>query len=77
MEFDKLREIVSKRLKIPAEQISADSRFIEDLCADSVDVFEIVFDMEDEFQADLGGKGFDDFLTVGDLYRCLCSVKVK
>ena len=47
--FDKVREIIARQLGIEPETISMESRLIDDLKADSLDIVELVMDLEQEF----------------------------
>ena len=78
--IDDVRAIISKSLKIPIERLTPDAR-LDELGAESLDVIEIVFDLEEKFnitipfKADEGsraskagdGNGEMQFSTVGDI----------
>ena len=49
MEFEKLQQIIAEVLNIDPDTITVDSRFIDDLSADSLDIFEIITSIEDAF----------------------------
>ena len=49
MTFEKIREMLSKQMDIPEESITMDSRLVEDLKADSLDVVELIMDIEQEY----------------------------
>lgn len=49
MIFEKIRGIVAEQLGIDAEKINLETRFIEDLEADSLDLFQVIMELEDEF----------------------------
>ena len=63
---DKVIEIVSEQLGVPAGDISRTSRFVEDLKADSLDVVELVMEFEDEFSITIPDDDYEKILTVGD-----------
>ena len=50
MELDKLKEIIARELQhVKKEEITEDSRFVEDLNADSLDIVQIIMGIEEEF----------------------------
>ena len=49
MTFEKIREMLSRQMDIPEESITMDSRLVEDLKADSLDVVELIMDIEQEY----------------------------
>ena len=67
MTLQKIAEIISEQLGKPIESINMDTTLIEDLEADSLDVFQVVNDIEDEFSVKI--EDTDGFNTVGDLVR--------
>ena len=57
MEFEKVRAIIAKQLDIDPETITPASSLIDDLHADSLDIVELVMDMEQEFDAEIPDEG--------------------
>ena len=53
MKFEKVRDIIAKQLDLDAAAITPESRLIEDLHADSLDIVELVMDMEQEFDVEI------------------------
>ena len=49
MELEKLREIIGEVLNIDPDTITADTTFVDDLGADSLDIFQIIMGMEEEY----------------------------
>ena len=49
MEFEKLQKIIAEVLNLSEEEIRPDSTFVDDLGADSLDVFQIIMGIEEEF----------------------------
>ena len=45
--FEKVRDMLAKQLNVPAESIKEDSKIVEDLKADSLDVVEMLMNLED------------------------------
>lgn len=63
---DQVAEIVSEHLDVPREEISRDSRFIEDLKADSLDLVELVMEFEDKFGVSIPDEDYEKIKSVGD-----------
>ncbi len=66
MEFEKIRAIISEVLNISEDDISLDSTFIEDLGADSLDVFQIIMGIEEEFDIEIPNEAAEKIVTVND-----------
>ena len=64
--FEKLRDYVSRQLEIPAEQITRDTTF-ESLGVDSLDIVEMITDLEDELGVELVLEEAGQITTVGEL----------
>ena len=63
MEFEKLQGIIAEVLNVEAEEITMETTFVEDLGADSLDIFQIVMGIEEEFDIEIPT---DAIVTVGD-----------
>lgn len=68
MELEKLISVIAEVLDIDESTITADSRFVEDLGADSLDFLEIVMSVEDEFGIKVPVEDVKDIATVKDAY---------
>ena len=66
MEFEKLQRIISDVLNIDADEISPDATFIDDLGADSLDIFQIIMGIEEEFDVEIPQDVAEKITTVGD-----------
>ena len=66
MEFEKLQQIIAEVLNIDPDTITVDSRFIDDLSADSLDIFEIITSIEDTFDITIDDSQAESIVTVGD-----------
>lgn len=66
MEFEKLQNIVSEVLGVDADQITLDTTFIDDLGADSLDVFQIIMAIEEEFDIEIANEDAENIVTVSD-----------
>ena len=58
--------IVSEQLGVAAEEVGRDSSFVDDLKADSLDVVELVMELEDEFSVTIPDDDYEKIRTVGD-----------
>ena len=66
MEFEKIQSIISDVLNIEADDITMESTFVDDLGADSLDVFQIVMALEEEFDIESPDDAAEHITTVGD-----------
>ncbi len=66
MEFDKIREIIADVLNIDEQEITMDSSFVDDLGADSLDIFQIIMGIEECFDIEIDTEDADQIRTVGD-----------
>ncbi|WP_195999444.1 acyl carrier protein [Clostridium sp. 1001271B_151109_B4] len=64
MIFDKIKEIVVEQLGVNEEDIKLETRFIEDLDADSLDLFQVIMELEDTF--DVKVEDVENIKTVSD-----------
>ncbi len=62
----KVKAIIADQLGIPAEDVKPESRFIEDLGADSLDIVELIMAMEEEFETEIPDEEAEKILTVND-----------
>ena len=66
MEFEKLQEIIAEVLNVDPEDITMDTTFVDDLGADSLDVFQIIMGIEEEFDIEISNEDAEKIVTVGD-----------
>ena len=66
MEFEKLQKIIAEVLNLSEEEIRPDSTFVDDLGADSLDVFQIIMGIEEEFDIEIDNKEAEKITTVQD-----------
>ena len=64
--LEKIKEVVVEQLDCDAAEVKEDSRFIEDLGADSLDVVELVMALEEEFDIEIPDEDAEGILTVKD-----------
>ena len=66
MEFEKLQKIIAEVLNIEPDEITMDTTFVDDLGADSLDVFQIIMGIEDGFDIDIDSEDAEKIVSVGD-----------
>ncbi len=64
--LDDVKEVVVEQLDCDAAEIKEDSKFIEDLGADSLDVVELVMALEEKFDIEIPDEDAEKILTVAD-----------
>ena len=64
MIFEKIREIVVEQLGVNEEDVKLETRFIEDLEADSLDLFQVIMELEDAFDVEV--EEVENIKTVAD-----------
>ena len=63
--LEKMKEIIAEQLNCDAESITLETSFKEDLGADSLDLFELVMALEDEYSVEIPSEELQDLSTVG------------
>ena len=66
MELDKIRKIISDVLNVDENEITVNTKFVDDLGADSLDVFQIIMSIEEEFDIEIATEDAENIVTVGD-----------
>ena len=66
MEFEKLKSIIMDVLNQDAQEITMESTFVDDLGADSLDIFQIVMGIEEGFDIEIPTEAAERIATVGD-----------
>ena len=66
MEFEKLQQIIAEVLNIDPEEITMSTTFVDDLGADSLDVFQIIMGIEEAFDVEIDNEEVEKIVTVGD-----------
>ena len=66
MEFEKLQGIIAEVLNVDAEDITMATTFVDDLGADSLDIFQIIMAIEEEFEIEIPTEEAEKITTVGD-----------
>ena len=66
MEFEKLQDIIAEVLNVDADEITMETTFVDDLGADSLDVFQIIMGIEEEFDIEIANEDAEKIVSVGD-----------
>ena len=63
MELEKIKAIIAEVLNIDADSITEDTTFVDDLGADSLDIFQIIMGIEEEYDIELDNESVDSYFT--------------
>ena len=66
MEFEKLKDIIVDVMGSNPDEITMDTTFVDDLGADSLDIFQIIMGIEDAFDIEIENEDAEKIATVGD-----------
>ena len=66
MEFEKLQEIIAEVLNLEPDDITMWATFVDDLGADSLDIFQIIMGIEEAFDIEIPNDAAEQIVTVGD-----------
>ena len=69
--LEKMKEIISEQLNLDAADITPETSFKDDLGADSLDLFELVMALEDEYNIEIPAEELTELATVGDVIEYL------
>lgn len=69
--LEKMKELIADQLSVDADTITAESSFKDDLGADSLDLFELVMALEDEYSVEIPADDLQKLETVGDVINYL------
>lgn len=69
--LEKMKEIIAEQLNVDEEAITEATSFKEDLGADSLDLFELVMALEEEFDVEIPSEDLEDLTTVGAVMEYL------
>ena len=69
MEFEKLQQIIAEVLNVEPDEITMDTTFVDDLGADSLDVFQIIMGIEEEFDIEIPNEAAESIVTVADAVK--------
>ena len=75
MEFEKIRTIIAEQLGKDESEITMETNFTEDLGADSLDLFQIISELEEAFDMEFPQDDLDKVRTVGDAVNYIQSAQ--
>lgn len=75
MELEKIKAIIAEVLNIDADSITEDTTFGDDLGADSLDIFQIIMGIEEEYDIELDNESVEQIQTVGDAVEAIRTIK--
>ena len=64
MEFEKLKKVIADVLNVDPDEITMETTFVDDLGADSLDVFQIIMGIEEEFDIEIPAEEAENVTTV-------------
>lgn len=73
--LEKMKEIIAEQLSVDAESITEATSFKDDLGADSLDLFELVMALEEEYDIEIPTEDLEQIATVGDVISYIESHK--
>lgn len=73
--FDRVKELIVERLEVEDSKVTMEASFKDDLDADSLDVVELVMELEDEFDMEIADEEAEKINTVGDAVNYINSIK--
>ncbi len=69
--FEKVKEIIAAELGVDEDKITESAAFKDDLGADSLDLFQMVMSIEDEYGIEIPTEDLEKMATVGDIVKYL------
>ncbi len=74
MEFEKLKKVIADVLNVDPNEITEESTFTDDLGADSLDVYQVIMGIEEEFNIDIPSENAEKIKTVGEAVELIKSM---
>ncbi len=69
MVFEKVRDIIANQLGIDPEKIQPETKLVDDLKTDSLDIVELIMDLEQEFDMEIPDEDLPKIQSVDDIIR--------
>ncbi|MEG0307896.1 MAG: acyl carrier protein [Clostridium sp.] len=76
MVLERVKQVVAKQLSVEVEELNITASFTDDLGIDSLEIFEIVMSLEEEFDIEIPNEDIEDIKTVEDISNYI-QAKVK
>ncbi len=67
--IDEVKEVVAEQLNVNPDEVKEESKFVEDLGADSLDVVELIMELEEKFDIEIPDSEAENIATVGDAIK--------
>jgi len=67
MILEKVKKVIANQLSMEVEEINVESTFSEDLGVDSLEIFEIVMSLEEEFEIEIPNEDIENIKTIQDI----------
>ncbi|MFR8172244.1 MAG: acyl carrier protein [Marvinbryantia sp.] len=71
MELEKLQKIIAEVMNMDADEITTDMTFVDDIGADSLDVYQIIMGIEEEFDIEIPAEEAEKIVSVGDAVEAI------
>lgn len=75
--LEKIKEIVAEQLSVDAAEVELETNFKDDLGADSLDLFELVMALEEEYNCEIPSDDLSAIATVEDVINYLKELGVE
>ena len=75
--LEKIKALLAEELGVNADEITAETSFKEDLGADSLDLFELVTNLEEEYSIEIPAEQLEEMTTVGKVIDYLNSIHIE
>ncbi len=75
MDLNKIKEVVAEQLGVDAAELSQETSLKDDLNADSLDLFQIIMSLEEEFGIEIPTEDTESITTIGDIENYISSKK--
>lgn len=73
MEFEKLKQVIAEVLNVDPDEITMETTFTDDLGADSLDLFQIIMGLEEEFDIEIPAEAAENITTVAEAVELIKS----
>jgi acyl carrier protein len=67
--FERVQSVVSEQLGVDLDKVTPEAEFVQDLNADSLDLVELIMQLEEEFGVEISDEQAESIVTVGDAFE--------